>query len=134
GWESAVGRMQEELDRWAWRDFGGELVFHITAVPFDSGKVPHAALQRAMEDQHNRALEKALLSPNGWISDEFFQRAASGDGKCEACGMTRQVHENADRESVCGVCIKDEEIGKKLPRARFAYISPCAEEDVEFLD
>src|SRR6266404_6801169 len=31
GWESTVGHMQLELDRWAWQDFGGELVFHLTA-------------------------------------------------------------------------------------------------------
>jgi hypothetical protein len=114
GWESMVGRMQSELDRWAWRDFGGELVFHLTAAPFDAGKIPHTALQTAMEDRRNRPLEKALVSPNGWAADEFFQRAASGDGKCDACGMTRQVHANADDERVCDACIKDEEIGKKL--------------------
>jgi CRISPR-associated protein Csm1 len=133
GWESMVGRMQSELDRWAWQDFGGELVFHLTAAPFDAGKIPHTALQTAMEDRRNRPLEKALVSPNGWAADEFFQRAASGDGKCDACGMTRQVHANADDERVCDACIKDEEIGKKLPRARFAHISPTAGEDLAFL-
>jgi CRISPR-associated protein Csm1 len=134
GWESALERMQSELDRWAWRNFGGELIFHLTAASFESGKVPYAALQQAMEDRRNRPLAKALLSPHGWASDEFFERAASGDGKCDACVMTRQVYENSDQESVCEACTNDEDIGKKLPRARFAYISPNAREDVAFLD
>jgi CRISPR-associated protein Cas10/Csm1 subtype III-A len=131
--EAELAKMQRELDEWAWQNFGGELVFHLVSAPLESNGIPHAALQSMMQASRRQPLAQALLSPGGWSENEFFQAAASGDGKCDACGMTRQLNKNADNEEICDGCIKDEGIGKKLPRSRFAHILPGASGDLSVL-
>jgi hypothetical protein len=133
GCELALAQMQRELDEWLWQEFGGELIFHLVSVPFNSSEIPHAELHDAMQKRRGRPLGEALLSPTGWSESEFFQPAASGDGKCDACGITRQIHENDDGEKVCGGCIKDEGIGRGLPRTRFAYVAPNARDDISVM-
>jgi CRISPR-associated protein Csm1 len=124
--EATIKHMQYELDRWTWQHFGGEMIFHLAAVPFDSGKIPVAALQAVASDARNRPLEMVLLSPNGWSEHKFFKAAASGDGRCDACGMTQQVTVDKHGESLCQVCLQDEKIGSDLPKMRFAHISSTA--------
>lgn len=133
GFQSDFTRMQAEVDDWAWRSFSGELIFHLAAVPFNGGKIPHLELQRAMESARSRPLRNALVSGSSWSEENFFQAAAPGDGKCDACGITRPLHPHSDSEEICSACQSDERVGAKLPSGGWAFISPRASPDVSAL-
>ena len=128
--EAIVRQLQTELDIWAWRNFNGELVFHLSSAKFDSGKVPHSGLRMAMAEKRNHPLAGALLSAGEWAKDEFFVRAKHDSGRCDACGATRQLQTNEESEELCNGCIEDEALGKKIPRSRFAFVSPAAQGDI----
>jgi CRISPR-associated protein Csm1 len=135
GWEATLEKMRVDLDRWAWENFGGELIFHLAVVPFEGSVVPYEHLHQAISDSRTRPLTSVLISQQGWSADAFFQAAASGDGKCDACGMTRQLTRDAfEDEDVCDGCIQDENLGKKLPGSRYARIAKKASKDLSFLE
>ncbi len=133
GLDSKLQQMQQDLDRWTWKNFGGELIFHLASVPFDSGKIPLEGLRNVSSAARNRPLERVLCSAGGWSEREFFQPALPGAGRCDACGMTRQIKRNDQEEWVCRECEQDEEIGRRLPEKRFAHISTDAAADVSAL-
>lgn len=133
GFQSVFEQMRAEVDAWAWNHFSGELIFHLAATKFDSGKLPYSALREAMETARSRPLAKALASGSLWSEHNFFQSAASGDGRCDACGLTRHLHTNADAESICDACAKDEALGRKLPRTCWARLSSQSTGDLSAL-
>lgn len=135
GWETTLQKMRVNLDKWAWENFGGELIFHLAAAPFEGGVVPYERLHEAITDSRTQPLVSALVSEQRWSADAFFQAAASGDGSCDACGMTRQLTRDAlENEDVCDGCIQDESLGKKLLGSRYAHISKKASKDLTFLE
>ena len=114
--------MQKEIDQWSWQNFHGELVFHLAAVPFGSGKLPNGELKVRLEERRVRPLVEALRSSSGWSSD-FFSSALNGHGKCSACGATDRVQVTSDGEDICDACARDEQIGLLLPRTKFLFLT-----------
>jgi CRISPR-associated protein Csm1 len=120
GWQARVRELQSRIDAWAWRNFQGELVFHLAAADFSSPKIPNSELKHVLEKRRLEPMA-AVLRPSQWASSEFFQPATPSDGRCAACGMTRPVQTNAEGE-LCDGCLSDEEIGRKLARSRFVRL------------
>jgi len=121
-WKDKVAKMQAEVDAWAWAKFEGELVFHLAAAPFDSRKVPNEALSSALELRRKRPLAQTLQSAGNWRESEFVRPPATDDGRCQSCGVTRQVEMKSDGETVCATCTADESVGSELPQSRFATL------------
>ncbi|PYP86158.1 MAG: type III-A CRISPR-associated protein Cas10/Csm1 [Candidatus Angelobacter sp. Gp1-AA117] len=133
GWEATLAKMRTDLNRWTWETFGGELLFHLAAAPFDQGRVPHSALKEAIRASRTQPLANVLISNGSWSENAFFAAADFGDGKCDACAMTRQLTTNDDDEEICDGCTQDEDTGRKLLNSKYALISPHAKADLSVL-
>ncbi len=126
GWQNKIAEMQARIDAWAWGAFGGELIFHLGAAPYADGKIPGDELRSSLQSRRHQPLQHVLQSSGSWSDNVFFQAAATGDGKCDACGMTRHLIVTPDGEQICAGCSSDENIGKGLTRKRFALMSSHA--------
>ncbi len=132
GWREKVAAMQRQVDEWAWREFKGELVFHLAAVDYSSGKIPGDPLRSALEARRRRPLQHSL-QPGGKWSADFFQGVSGSEARCDACSMTKPLRPTGDGEDICEDCRKDEEVGRKLATSNFVCISRQAEWDVSAL-
>jgi CRISPR-associated protein Csm1 len=133
-WQNKVAHMQAQIDEWAWTNFEGELVFHLAAAPFDSGKVPDEALFSALELRRRRPLAETLQSDGNWRESEFIRPTDSNDAKCQSCGITQRVAMRTDGETVCAICAADESIGSILPQSRFAILCKAQSGVISALD
>lgn len=132
-WENRVASMQAEIDSWTWREFEGELVFHLAAAPIHSGKVPNEELSGALEIRRAQPLSGSLCTSTGWLATEFFRAATPVESRCDGCAATRPVQLESEGEAICDYCIGDQELGRRLPRARYACISPAGKAAISAL-
>jgi len=132
-WEKHVVDLQGKIDAWTWRNFEGELVFHLAAAPFDSLKIPRELLQTALERRKANPLYGSLCSSEGWLTSEFFRTASPADSRCASCGSTVLTQRTSDNEDVCEGCLQDERNGRRLAQSRFARIVEGTEGDVSAL-
>lgn len=133
-WEGKVAQMQTEIDRWAWTNFGGELVFHLAAAPFNSGNVPHEALESALALRRRRPLAETLQSNGNWRDSEFIRPANPDYDNCQSCRITQPVARRTDGEALCEICAEDEVVGSKLPKSRFAILCKAQNGVIAALD
>lgn len=96
GWPAKVREMQRAIDDWTWENFQGELVFHLVAAEFTSGRIPCAQLHTELETRRGQPLADVIRSKAKWVSSLFFHPAEPGEGRCQACGVTRTVKANPD--------------------------------------
>lgn len=132
-WQVQIASLQAEIDAWAWKKFEGELIFHLAAAPFSSGRIPTHELRLALEQRKMIPLSKCLVKDEAWATEEFFRSSRDGEARCSACGSTLQVHRTAEGEEVCNGCSQDERNGRKLVGASVARITAGREGDLEAL-
>jgi CRISPR-associated protein Csm1 len=134
-WETAVVKLQQEIDEWAWRTFEGELVFHLAAAKAEGYQIPWDGLYDALDRRRGHALQGALSGSSGWKSGRFVRQAQKDEGRCDGCGMTRPVQQTSEQENLCWQCREDAKIGSKLVDVRYCRImtNESAELQVENL-
>lgn len=132
-WRALVDGLQAEIDAWAWKEFEGELIFHLAAADFSSGSIPSEILRLVLEQRKCSPLSKYLLRGEEWTTQEFFRASRHGESRCSACASTLPVRRTDQGEDICYLCSQDEENGRKLVRAPFARIAPGIQGDIEAL-
>ena len=131
-WRTTIDNLQREIDSWAWGLFEGELVFHLAAAPFDSGRIPWDALYESLQARRAQPLRAALAPGGRWETHEFYRRAKAGEARCDACSVTGSVHAAGDGGVICALCDQDEQIGRKVVRSRLARLTTRGPSDLGF--
>jgi len=132
--KAVLQQVESDLSEWARREVGCELHPHLAELP-----IGHEGMRRfgdaltdlleRLERKKMQPLQAILADGGGWREEAFLLdpvTLAEGEGLCHACyrrvGEMQAVRER--QVPVCEQCVRDDEVGRLLVRARFIAFRP----------
>lgn len=120
--ENAVGRVREEVERWLYARYLGELALNLAVTePFSGEDLMQRQFPRIL-DKISRAAETAKLRAFSTCL-EPAHRNAFPRGPCGACGVRPARHSSRDEDGEeihrCDACEDEARLGGGLPRTGF---------------
>ena len=120
---AAVEAAQQEADCWCLSELNGELALNVAYAPFTATALQEGqfsavwqAASRATAQAKQRRLAHVLQTERGWDAEVFLRAYPFGEsGPCLACRKFRR----AAGEEKCTLCLRDEDIGRRLTRAQW---------------
>lgn len=123
--EARVERVREEIDRWMFRRYRGELALNLAlSAPFAGETMGRKTLPRLMREQVSGALEDAKLRSFRGVLKAVIEEDVYENGPCSACGRRPgvvEVKEEAEAQETwrCEVCEEERRVGGMLPHAAY---------------
>jgi CRISPR-associated protein Csm1 len=120
--ETAVGRVREEVERWLYDRYLGELALNLAVTePFSGEELMQAQFPRLLE-RMSRTAEKAKLRAFSTCLDPVH-RQSFPLGPCAACGVRPAARSSREEDGEemrrCVACGDEARLGGGLPRTRF---------------
>lgn len=115
GFRSALGRLEERLNTWLYRQFGLKLYLAMASVPVSASDLRKDAAP-AWAEAHGALAAKKNRKWSGMLAEVFRPRPPA-DKECEACRAEcpEEDIEERDELEVCPFCRRMLDLGARLP-------------------
>jgi CRISPR-associated protein Csm1 len=118
--EKRIQQIQSELDKWFLEHYYGEIVCNLGQVTIKAEELSSMGsvlerLNHSLQERKNSPLQQGLISNLGkWDSSRYLLSHMKTDRMCVSCRKFQAVNGN-----LCRICDADEQIGRKLTRAKY---------------
>jgi len=140
--ERKVKQIQQEVDNRLLNQLNGELALNLASISFGDegfkteekatgfGKVVEE-LHRELRKRKQHRFSEALITADSWQEKEFLRQVYfEGERVCHSCRKFPQ-----EKEELCTDCLRDREMGAKLPQAKYiSFYSKVSEGKIPILD
>ena len=127
GARDKLDAIRRDVSQWLLREFQGELALGmgwISVRPVElagfSAPTSLSRLSVAIQREKRRLFSQTLMRPDRSISD-FVANETYEYGVCISC-RKGEVAESSGDARLCRWCVIDEEVGRRLPRARYIAV------------